>query len=177
MSRSQTSWFLAVMALALVVAFSAPAFPQEPANEAAATKESAVETILKEQEQALTGARFSYNPGARRDPFVDIASGDVDLEDRAQRQGAAGMLITEMDLVGIAKDRVNGDVALFVGSDSKGYFMRVGDGFYDGRIIGVDSEAGIVTFRQKVNDPRRIKPYRDIEKRLEPLDNEGSGNE
>ena len=87
------------------------------------------------------------------------------------------MLITEMDLVGIAKDRVNGDVALFVGSDSKGYFMRVGDGFYDGRIIGVDSEAGIVTFRQKVNDPRRIKPYRDIEKRLEPLDNEGSGNE
>lgn len=174
MRRSQMNGFLAVVALALLAAFSAPAFPQESEDAAAETRNSAVESILREQEQALAGARFSYNPGSRRDPFQDIFS-KIDDPDRGQEQGAAGMLITEMDLVGIAKDRVNGDIALFVGSDNKGYFLRVGDGFYDGRLIGVDSSSGIVTFRQKVSDPRRIKPYRDIEKRLKPLDNEGSG--
>lgn len=178
MSRHQIKWIFAALVLAVVVGFSAPAFPQDaPATAAGETKDSAVETILREQEEALTGTRFSYNPGDRRDPFRNIYDVKEADRDRDRLAGPVGMLITEMDLIGIAKDRVNGDVAMFVGSDNKGYFMRVGDKLYDGTIIGVDAESGVVTFRQKVDDPRRIKPYRDIEKRLEPLDNEGSGNE
>jgi hypothetical protein len=78
------------------------------------------------------------------------------------------MLITEADLVGTVRDP-KGNIAFFKGSDNKGYFLRVGDEMYDGRIISIDPDTGTVTFRQQVDDPRQIKPYRDIVKRVSPL--------
>jgi hypothetical protein len=57
-------------------------------------------------------------------------------------------------------------VAFFNGSDNKGYFLKVGDALYDGKIIRIDRETGTVMFRQDVNDPRSIKPFRDVTKRL-----------
>jgi hypothetical protein len=39
---------------------------------------------------------------------------------------------------------------------------------YDGSVIAIDTAAGSVTFRQQVDDPRLIKPYRDVVKRLVP---------
>jgi hypothetical protein len=42
----------------------------------------------------------------------------------------------------------------------------VGDQLYDGRIIQINRTTGQVVFRQEINDPRSIKPYRDITKRL-----------
>jgi hypothetical protein len=44
-------------------------------------------------------------------------------------------------------------------------------------VIAVDPRLGTVTFRQQVDDPRRIKPYRDVVKRLVPLDDEESSDE
>jgi hypothetical protein len=44
----------------------------------------------------------------------------------------------------------------------------VGDEVYDGSVLTVDATAGTVTFRQQVDDPRLIKPYRDVVKRLAP---------
>ena len=86
--------------------------------------------------------------------------------------GAAGMLVGEMDLVGIVKDQGGNDMGLLIGSDNKGYFLRVGDSVFDGTVIAVDSRLGTVTFRQQVDDPRVIKPYRDVVKRLVPEDEE-----
>ena len=37
---------------------------------------------------------------------------------------------------------------------------------YDGKIIRIDRNTGTVVFRQDINDPRSIKPYRDVSKRL-----------
>ncbi len=92
-------------------------------------------------------------------------------------KGVAGMLVTEIDLVGIVKDPDKGDVAFFMGSDNRGYFLRVGDEVYDGTMIAIDARKGAVTFRQQVDDPRVIKPYRDLVKRLVPLEEEsGDGN-
>jgi hypothetical protein len=65
-----------------------------------------------------------------------------------------------------------GDIAFFHGSDNKGYFLRVGGELFDGKIIGIDPGTGTVTFRQQVDDPRQIKPYRDVVKRLVPLEEE-----
>ena len=79
-------------------------------------------------------------------------------------------------LVGIVRDPSGGDVSLFMGSDNKGYFLRVGDEVYDATLISVDPKAGNVTFRQQVVDPRLIKPYRDVVKRLVPLE-EDKANE
>ena len=56
--------------------------------------------------------------------------------------------------------------AFFNGSDNKGYFLKVGDTLYDGKITRISRNPGVVMFRQEVNDPRSIKPYRDVTKRL-----------
>ena len=66
---------------------------------------------------------------------------------------------------------------MVTGSDNKGYFLRVGDLVYDGTVIAVDPRLGTLTFRQKVDDPRLIKPYRDIVKRLVPHENEETVDE
>ena len=79
--------------------------------------------------------------------------------------GIAGMMISEVDLVGIITSP-KGEIAFLNGSDNKGYFMRSGDNLYDGTVMDIDRAAGRVIFRQKVDDPREIKPYREIIKKL-----------
>jgi hypothetical protein len=176
----RAGWFLAAMGLILVLAASAPAFPQEtPPDQVGelpepAGESEAVESILREQEQLLRGQRFSYDPGGRRDPFESLME-RVKMEEGERPKGIAGMLVAEVDLVGTIKDRNGGNIAFFMGSDNKGYFLRVGDEVYDGTLITVDPVAGTVTFRQQVDDPRLIKPYRDVVKRLVPV--EGMANE
>ncbi len=75
------------------------------------------------------------------------------------------MLISEVDLVGIVRDP-EGDLAFFNGSDNRGYFLRVGEKLYDGQIVRIDSKNRRVIFRQEVNDPRLIKPFREVVKEL-----------
>ena len=129
-----------------------------------------VEQILKDKEDLIMGKRFSYDPGGRRDPFRSLLE-NVSRFKGPRPKGVTGMLIGEIDLAGTVRD-AKGNVAFFKGSDGKGYFLRVGDDVYDGRIIAIDPLAGTVTFRQRVDDPRQIKPYRDIVKRLTPLTEE-----
>lgn len=188
MNRRKLAWFMALAMLTLLVAVSAPAFPQEappppPAEEQAEgevespERDSTVETILREQEQLLSGQRFSYDAAGRRDPFLNLFE-HMGIGPRGPRpRGSSGMLVSELDLVGIVQDPSGGDCALVIGSDNKGYFLRVGDAVYDGRVIAVDSRLGNVTFRQQVDDPRLIKPYRDIVKRLVPLEDEEIADE
>ena len=188
MNRRKLAWFMALAMLTLLVAVSAPAFPQDepPPPPAETTEEgeaqapaenSTVETILREQEQLLSGQRFSYDAAGRRDPFLNLFE-SMGIGPRGPRpRGSSGMLVSELDLVGIVQDPTGGDVALVIGSDNKGYFLRVGDAVYDGIVIAVDSRLGNVTFRQQVDDPRLIKPYRDIVKRLVPLEDEEIADE
>lgn len=172
----RSGWLLAAMGLILILAASAPALPQEapaPAAEGAETPQAegseAVENILREQEQLLQGQRFTYDPAGRRDPFMSLTE-VVAKKEGPRPKGISGMLVAEVDLVGTIKDRSGGDIAFFMGSDNKGYFLRVGDEVYDGTLIAVSPTTGSVTFRQQVDDPRLIKPYRDVVKRLVPLE-------
>lgn len=176
MSRRSPGWFLAALALAGVAALSAPAFPQEPApsqDEAAKAQaqkegEQTVETILRQQEELLSGQRFSYDPAGRRDPFRSLFEEQALRRKGPRPRGVSGMLITEIELTGIVRDSRRGDIAVFMGTDNKGYFLRVGDEVYDGTLMAIDGGTGTVTFRQQVDDPRLIKPYRDVVKRLVP---------
>ena len=187
MNRRQLAWFMALAMLTLLVVASAPAFPQEEARAAepvegggeaeASAADETVETILREQEQLLSGQRFTYDPDGRRDPFLNLFETMGVTSKGPRPRGSAGMLVTELDLVGIVQDASGGDVALVLGSDNKGYFLRVGDRVFDGAVIAVDSRLGTVTFRQQVDDPRLIKPYRDVEKRLVPQDDEEIADE
>ena len=166
-----------VAGLIAVLSVAAPAIPQNTAEAPSDTDsgEAAVETILRQQEELLQGQRFTYDPAGRRDPFRSLYE-KVTLLKGPRPKGVAGMLVTEIDLAGIVRDDSDGDVAFFTGSDNKGYFLRVGDEVYDGTLIAIDTRNGSVTFRQQVDDPRLIKPYRDVVKRLVPLDEE-SANE
>lgn len=167
-----------VAALACVVAFAqgAPESPAPAQGGAAAGKADegaqTVEKILRQQEEILSGQRFSYDPEGRRDPFRSLHE-ELTLRKKGPRPaGVAGMLVSEIVLVGIVRDPSSADIAVFTGSDNKGYFLRVGDEVYDGSLIAVDPKASTVTFRQQVDDPRLIKPYRDVVKRLVPLEEE-----
>jgi len=175
-SLRRIPWWVSMALLTLLVAATAPAFPQEaePADgEAPAAQDTAtVDRILEQQEALLTGQRFSYDPTGRRDPFRNLM--EIVVANRECQQGIACMLIAEIALDGLVKDDIDGDMAVFTGSDNKGYFLRVGDSVFDGTITGIDPRLGVVTFRQEVDDPRRIKPYRDVVKNLASLDNEGS---
>lgn len=172
------SWWVSMALLTLLVAATAPAFPQETEDvegEAPATATQSTQTvdeILEQQEALLSGQRFSYDPSGRRDPFRSLM--EIEQTSRDCREGISCMLITEIALDGIVKDDSDGDVAMFTGSDNKGYFLRVGDSVFDGTVTGIDPRLGVVTFRQEVDDPRRIKPYRDVKKSLLVLDNEES---
>jgi hypothetical protein len=184
MNRRQLAWFMALAMLTLLVAVSAPAFPQDAAPGGEAAEEapqpqddSTVESILEEQEQLLTGQRFSYDPAGRRDPFLNLFETMGVTHKGPRPRGIKGMLVSELDLIGIVQDPNGGDVALVTGSDNKGYFLRVGDEVFDGTTIAVDSRLGNVTFRQQVDDPRRIKPYRDVVKRLVPIEDEEIADE
>ena len=175
MSRRRITWWVSMALLTLLVAATAPAFPQETEEaeaEPAPQDTRAVDEILSQQEALLTGQRFSYDPTGRRDPFRNLM--EIVVENRACKDGITCMLIAEIALDGIVKDDSDGDMAMFTGSDNKGYFLRVGDSVFDGTITGIDPRLGVVTFRQEVDDPRRIKPYRDVKKSLVALDNEES---
>jgi hypothetical protein len=125
-----------------------------------------LDDVRRSEEAAATGLGLSYDPQGRRDPFVSPAEA-VKFEEMGQCEGEGSecWLIAEVDLVGIM-GRHGGSVALVVGPDGYGATLKPGDKLYDGEVLRVNSLSGTVVFRQKVNDPTRIKPYRDIEKML-----------
>jgi len=158
----------------------APAAPSDPAAAAAPgggqEVKAAGETInriMEDSEAVLAGRGFTYDPAGRRDPFRSL----IDPLNMAQKgprpRGIAGMLISEVDLVGIVQ-KGKEQLAFFNGSDNKGYFLRVGDSLYDGKITKIDRSTGTVMFRQDVNDPRSIKPFRDVTKRLASAEEENN---
>jgi hypothetical protein len=182
-ARNAMFWAAAVV-LTLAAAATTPAFPrgatpgasapeqqgQAPSSETQKEGQQTVETILRQQEELLSGQRFSYDPGGRRDPFRSLTD-EISARKKGPRpRGVAGMLVSEIDLTGIVRDAQGGNVAVFIGSDNKGYFLRAGDEVYDGTVLAIDPASGSVTFRQQVDDPRLIKPYRDVVKRLTPVD-------
>lgn len=178
MNRRGLVWFMTAAALSLLV-IALPAMAQENAPPAenitsAEPDTSTVETILREQEESLSGTHFTYEPEGRRDPFRSLFEILNAKNPGTRPPGIQGMLVTEIDLAGIVQDARQGDMGLLMGSDNKGYFLRVGDSVYDGTVISIDPRLGTMTFRQQIDDPRMIKPYRDVVKRLVPMDDEES---
>jgi Tfp pilus assembly protein PilP len=130
-----------------------------------------INRIMEDNEAMLAGRGFTYDPAGRRDPFRSLVDALNAIQKGPRPRGIAGMLISEVDLVGIVQ-KGRESLAFFNGSDNKGYFLKVGDSLYDGKIIKIDRSSGMVMFRQDVNDPRSIKPYRDVTKRLASAEEE-----
>ncbi len=144
--------------------------PADP-NHLSAIK--ALEQIRRDELASQEGGVFTYDPGDRRDPFLspqDILQRQIDGQS-CQGEGMECWMIQDVTVIGVMARR-NGDVALVIGPDGYGTTLKEGDRLYDGEVRKIDTQSGLVVFRQKVNDPTRIKPFRDIEKGLN-LNKEG----
>jgi len=127
----------------------------------------ALEQIKRDEESSSEGNTFSYDPGDRRDPFLspqDVLAAQMQGQ-VCDGEGIECWLIQDVTVIGVLARR-NGDVALVIGPDGYGTTLHEGDKLYDGDVRKIDPETGLVVFRQKINDPTRIKPFRDVEKGL-----------
>jgi type IV pilus assembly protein PilP len=121
------------------------------------------QAMIEQEEAALQGRGYTYDPAGRRDPFRSLLVRPEDRALGARPPGIAGMSIDEMVIYGIWKTR-NGYVAQVRATDNKSYLVRQGDLLYDGEVVRVGPNE--VVFRQNINDPQSVKPFREVTKQL-----------
>lgn len=178
-----TGWSLLLSFVLLVALGSGSARAQDPeetepgAEPLAETEELAfsadqeqteqADEILEDEAEMLAGEGYFYDPGNRRDPFKSLLAARERLEFRGPRpEGIPGLLIDEIDLTGIF---ITGDgpVAQVASADQeKSYLLRVGDQLYDGDVVGIARDEAV--FKQIVDDPAALKPFREVVKKLNP---------
>jgi hypothetical protein len=126
-----------------------------------------IDEILQGEEDVLSGSGFSYDPGNRRDPFKSLLAAPDRPEFRGPRpEGVPGLLIDEIDLTGIFHTS-KGFVAQVVASNQKkSYLLKEGDQLYDGDVVSINKNE--VVFKQVVQDPTALKPFREVVKSLNP---------
>ena len=175
--RVRSQWIGWVAAAAIVVvALPLLAAPQETDQEPEETGLSGLEPlgvptepideILQSEEQMILGEGYFYDPGERRDPFRSLlASRSRPLLRGPRPEGIPGLLIDEINLTGIFV-LGEGPIAQVQSSDrEESYLLRAGDQLFDGEVLTIGSAD--VTFRQIVNDPTSIKPFREVVKKLD----------
>ncbi len=126
-----------------------------------------IDQLLAGEEQVLAGEGYSYEPGSRRDPFKSLLVTTQLPSSRGPRpEGIPGLLIDEVIVTGIFHtDR--GYVAQVQSAENeKSYLVKEGDQLYDGDILRItDNE---IVFKQIVQDPTALKPFREVVKTLNP---------
>lgn len=128
----------------------------------------AVDDLLAADEEVLASPdAYSYDPGARRDPFRSLLQKQVKEEVRQERpEGIPGLLIAELTIDGIFLLEDGPVAQVRSASESTSFLLRPGDELWDGDVVRIDLEE--VVFKQNVNDPTVLKPFREVVKRLEP---------
>jgi hypothetical protein len=148
-----------------------PARPQEgkPPEEMAPANPDLgnIDEILEGEEEVLSGSGFSYDPGNRRDPFKSLLAGPDRPEFRGPRpEGVPGLLIDEIDLTGIFRTSKGFVAQVVAANQKKSYLLKEGDQLYDGDVVSINR--GEVVFKQIVQDPTALKPFREVVKSLNP---------
>lgn len=111
---------------------------------------------------------FTYEPAGRRDPFVSLVGrGTVQDPSAVRPPGLAGMLINEVSLKGIMRERT-GFVAFVQGPDKKTYTVRQGQRLLDGSVKSISQDT--VVFSQDVNDPLSLVKQKEVLKKLRTVE-------
>jgi len=127
-----------------------------------------IDEILQGEEEVLSGSGgFTYDPGNRRDPFKSLlAAPDLPQFRGPRPEGVPGLLIDEIGLTGIFKTS-KGFVAQVVATNQKkSYLLKEGDQLYDGDVVSINHDE--IVFKQVVQDPTALKPFREVVKSLNP---------
>ncbi len=124
-----------------------------------------IDDILAGEELMLAGEGYGYDPGDRRDPFKSLLEARTRPTIRGQRpEGIPGLLIDDVDLKGtfIMPD---GPIAQVQSADKdQSFLLRVGDQLFDGDVVSITQNE--IVFKQLVDDPTAIKPFREVVKKL-----------
>jgi hypothetical protein len=150
-----------LMAAAIAAVAQAPAAAPAPKPPPAVPQTG--EAMLEQEESALAGRSYAYDPAGRRDPFRSLLVRPENRAAGSRPPGIAGVSVDDILLQGIWKTQA-GYVAQIRGTDNKSYLLRPGDLLWDGEVTRIGPNE--VTFRQNLNDPQSVKPFRDVTKQL-----------
>jgi type IV pilus assembly protein PilP len=154
---------IAAIATAAVAQAPAPTPAPTPAAVIAPVPESPGQSLIEQDESAMSGRAYSYDPAGRRDPFRSLLVREQNRGGVERPPGIAGIAIDDLVVHGIWKTRA-GYVAQIRATDNKSYLIRSGDLLYDGEVTRVGPNE--VSFRQNLNDPQSVKPFREVTKQL-----------
>ena len=157
------------LALLLVAGFSLAQPPARPSSSALET----INRILEADQEAQEGVELGYDPGGRRDPFLSLLSGSDRPRARGPRpEGVPGLLIDDLSLRGIFMTPQGSVAQVQASAKSASYLLREGDRLYDGEVVDIRFEKdqiAEVVFKQGIQDPAAIKPFREVIKKITPL--------
>lgn len=128
----------------------------------------AVDELLEQDSEVMSDpGTYSYDPGARRDPFRSLIQRAADTpEDRERPEGVPGLLVDEIAVQGIFM-LPEGPVAQVVStSQDTSFLIRPGDQLWDGEVVSMTLNE--VVFKQDTDDPNSLKPFREVVKKLDP---------
>jgi hypothetical protein len=122
--------------------------------------------ILQQDEAVMTGSGYTYDSAGRRDPFKSLIENRRSAVARQgpRPEGKAGLLIDEVNLTGIFQTPTGTFAQVRGGPKNKSFLLQAGDQLYDGDVLEVGREE--IVFKQLINDPTAIKPFREVVKRL-----------
>lgn len=137
--------------------------PEEPGGEEPSLDD--LDQLLGGEEEILAGGGYNYDPAGRRDPFKSLlVVSEVPELGGPRPDGIPGLLIDEVMLTGIFSTP-DGRVAQVQSADGmKSYLLREGDELYDGDVVRITENE--IVFKQIVQDPTALKPFRDVVKAL-----------
>jgi len=130
-------------------------------------QDSEIDQMLQDEADMMAGEGYGYDPGTRRDPFKSLlAARDQTIIRGPRPEGIPGLLIDEIDLTGIFLT-VDGPVAqVRSANEDKSFLLRIGDQLYDGDVVHISADEAV--FKQIVDDPTALKPFREVVKKLNP---------
>lgn len=165
MSNLRLSVSVAALALACALPASAQsaAKPQgsQPAAPAATSGAPAAPPPVEQ-------APYTYDPLARRDPFVSLLARGSDPRGASTRAaGLPGVLIAEASVKGIVRDR-SGFIAMIQGTGTKTFIVRAGEKLMDGSVKAIAADS--VVFLQDVTDPLSMVKQKEVRKPVRSAD-------
>ena len=80
--------------------------------------------------------------------------------------GIPGLMIDEIDLTGIFRTTRGYQAQVKSRNQNRSYLLKEGDQLYDGDVVTISRNE--VVFKQIVQDPTALKPFREVVKTLNP---------
>jgi Tfp pilus assembly protein PilP len=148
---------------------SAPAAAHAPAAVAAASAQPPAPAAAPAKPTAPEPPAdgYTYDPGGRRDPFLNLLGSGVDARAARRGEGPASMSIEEISVRGVL-DAHGALIAMIQGSDNKTYVVHQGDKLLDGVIKSITPQGLVVL--QEINDPLSLVKQREVRKMLRSIE-------